>query len=253
MQLTVPPNRKIYFVSDVHLGLPNALISLEREKLFCKWLDEISKDASHLFIAGDLFDFWYEYKHVVPKGFVRTLGKLAQLADNGLPIFFFTGNHDQWMNDYFEKELSVRVFRDVQSFQINHKKFIIGHGDGLGSGDYSYKILKLVFTNKVVRWCFSLLHPNFALWLGNKWSKSNRLLNGKHEEKFQGEEKEWLIGYCRKELKKTDINYFIFGHRHLAVDYPLTEKSRYINLGDWLVYYSYATFDGNEVQLHYYK
>ncbi len=253
MQIEVPAGKKAYFVSDLHLGLPDAETSLRREKRFCQWLDTISSDASHLFIVGDLFDFWYEYKYVVPRGFVRTLGKLAELSDKGLPIFFFTGNHDQWMLDYFEVELGIKVFRDVQRFTFNDKKIIIGHGDGLGPGDYSYKRLKKIFTSPIARWLFSRLHPNFALWLGNKWSKNNRLLNGIHEEQFLGEEKEWLIGYSREALTKEHTDYFIFGHRHLALDYTLSNTSKYINLGDWLTFYSYASFDGNKVELLYFK
>lgn len=251
MQLSIAAGKKVYFVSDLHLGLPDAASSLQREKRFCRWLDEIKQDAAYLFILGDLFDFWYEYRYVVPKGFVRTLGKLAELSDHGLTIYFFTGNHDQWMLDYFEKELNIRIFRTHQRIQINNHSFIIGHGDGLGPGDYKYKSLKKVFTNPVARWCFSRLHPNFALWLGNKWSKNNRLLNGVHEEHFLGEEKEWLIGFCREELKKQHTDYFIFGHRHLALDYALNEQSRYVNIGDWLRFYSYAEYDGDTLTLKY--
>lgn len=252
-QLSVPDGKKVYFVSDLHLGLPDAQTSLAREKLFCQWLDEIKKDAAHLFILGDLFDFWFEYKYVVPKGFVRTLGKLAELRDSGIPISFFTGNHDQWMRNYFQTELQIPVFTKHQVIIINNKKFIVGHGDGLGPGDYRYKMLKKIFSNPTARWLFSCLHPNFALWLGHKWSKNNRLLNGVHEEQFLGEQKEWLIGFCREELKNQAVDYFIFGHRHLALDYVLNEKTRYINLGDWLHFYSYASYDGNELQLLYYK
>lgn len=253
MRINLPADKKIYFVSDLHLGLPDAVTSGEREKLFCRWLDDIRNDAAHVFILGDLFDFWYEYKYVVPKGFVRTLGKLAELRDGGLPVYFFTGNHDQWMLDYFETELTIPVYRKPLELTINDLPFIIGHGDGLGPGDYSYKLLKRIFNNQIARWFFSRLHPNFALWLGNKWSKNNRLLNGKHEEQFQGEEREWLIQYCRRKLNDKQIDYFIFGHRHLALDYKLNDKSRYINLGDWLSYNSYAVFDGSDIQLLYYN
>lgn len=242
---------KIYFVSDLHLGLNAVDASREREQKFIKWLDEISKDATQLFILGDLFDFWFEYKHVVPKGFVRTLGKLAMLKDSGLSIEFFTGNHDQWMRDYFESELGIPVHRKPQSYNFNGKKFIVGHGDGLGPGDRGYKAMKSVFTNPAANWAFSRLHPNFAMWLGKKWSENNRLLNGKHEEHLQDESKEWLIGYCREVLQKEHVDYFIFGHRHLAIDYKLNERSRYINLGDWLSFYSYAVFDGNNLELKY--
>lgn len=242
---------KIYFVSDLHLGLNAVHTSRERELRFVKWLDEISKDATALFILGDLFDFWFEYKHVVPKGFVRTLGTLASLKDAGLDVQFFTGNHDQWMRDYFETELGIPVHRKPRSLDIDGKKFIVGHGDGLGPGDAGYKAMKRVFTNPAANWAFARLHPNFAIWLGNKWSRNNRLLNGKHEEQLQDESNEWLIGFCRDVLKKEHVDFFIFGHRHLALDYNLSERSRYINLGDWLSFYSYAVFDGNNVALKY--
>ena len=244
-------SHKIYFVSDLHLGLNAVHSSVERERRFVNWLDGISQDATELYILGDLFDFWFEYKHVVPKGFVRTLGKLALLKDSGLPIHFFTGNHDQWMTGYFERELGIPVYRKPKSLECNGKKFIVGHGDGLGPGDRGYKAMKSVFTNPAANWAFARLHPNFAMWLGKKWSENNRLLNGKHEDELQDESKEWLIGYCRDVLQREHVDYFIFGHRHLALDYKLNERSRYINLGDWLSFYSYAVFDGNDVQLKY--
>jgi UDP-2,3-diacylglucosamine hydrolase len=244
---------KIYFISDLHLGLPNRAESLARERLFCKWCDEIKHDAKEIFIVGDLFDFWFEYHQVVPKGFTRTLGKLAELSDAGIPISFFTGNHDQWMLDYFETELNIKVYREPEQFLWNNKRFYIAHGDGLGKGDNGYKMMKALFTNPLLQWLFSRLHPNFAVWLGKKWSKSNRFLNGKHEEKFLGEEGEWLIGYSREILKKEPIDYFIYGHRHLAIDYKLNDTVRYVNLGDWLSFYSYAVFDGKELILKYYK
>lgn len=242
---------KIYFVSDLHLGLNAVHNSREREKKFVQWLNKISEDATALYILGDLFDFWYEYKQVVPKGFVRVLGRLANLHDAGLPIYFFTGNHDQWMRDYFETELGIPVFRKPERLEIDGKKFIVGHGDGLGPGDQAYKVMKSVFTNPAATWAFTRLHPNFAMWLGKKWSENNRLLNGTHQEEMQDEKKEWLIGYCREVLLSEHVDYFIFGHRHLALDYRLNERSRYINLGDWLSYYSYAVFDGNDVTLKF--
>lgn len=242
---------KVYFVSDLHLGLDAKFKSRDREKQFVQWLNRISQDATALYILGDLFDFWYEYKQVVPKGFVRVLGKLANLHDAGLPIYFFTGNHDQWMRDYFEKELGIPVCRKPERLEIDGKKFIVGHGDGLGPGDQAYKVMKSVFTNPAANWAFTRLHPNFAMWLGKKWSENNRLLNGTHQEEMLAENKEWLIGYCREVLQKEHVDYFIFGHRHLALDYKLNERSRYVNLGDWLSYYSYAVFDGNDVELKF--
>ena len=250
---TVESGKKIYFVSDLHLGVPNREKSLERERLFINWLDEISTDAQCIFLLGDLFDFWFEYREVVPKGFVRVLGKLATLFDKKIPIYFFSGNHDQWMKNYFEEELGIKVLHHESSFECNGRKFHIGHGDGLGPGDYKYKFIKKIFHAKFFRWCFARLHPNFGVWLGKKWSYDNRWLNGNVEEKFLTEKKEWLIGYCREKLSQEHFDYFIFGHRHLALDFKLSESSHYINTGDWLRYNSYAVFDGVKVELKFYK
>jgi UDP-2,3-diacylglucosamine hydrolase len=247
------PGKKIYFVSDLHLGIPDAARSLEREKLFIKWLEIARQDASCIFIVGDLFDFWFEYKQVVPRGFVRVLGKLAEIRDSGLPIYIFTGNHDQWMTDYFETELNIPVLRQPIEVEWNGKKFFIGHGDGLGPGDHGYKFMKKIFTSRLAIWLFARLHPNFGVWLGKYWSRNNRFINGVQEETFLGEDKEWLIGFAREKLKTEAVDYFIFGHRHLALDYRLNEKSRYINLGDWIQFDSYAVFDGKDVELKYFK
>lgn len=250
---TILDQGNIFFASDLHLGIPDATKSRDRELQFIKWLDEIAPQAAALYIVGDLFDFWFEYKQVVPRGFVRVLGKLAQLRDGGLPIYFFTGNHDQWMTDYFETELGIPVYHHEVQITLRGKTFLIGHGDGLGPGDHGYKFMKKIFHSKWLRWLFARLHPNFGLWLGNYWSRNNRLINGVEQETFLGEEKEWLIGYSRKILQQTPIDYFIFGHRHLALDYKLNDKSRYINLGDWIRYNSYAEFDGNQLELKYFK
>jgi len=247
--ITLLPGKKIYFASDLHLGVPDAASSLAREKRFVEWLDQSEPDMQALFVLGDLFDFWYEYRQVVPKGFVRVLGKLASLRDKNIPVYFFTGNHDQWMNGYFEEELQIPVFRAPERLTINGKKFFLAHGDGLGPGDHGYKFLKKLFRSPVLQWCFSRLHPNFGVWLGRKWSRDNRLINGKTEEHFMGEEGEWLIQFCRETLKTEPVDFFLFGHRHLMLDYTLQEHSRYINLGDWIRFHSYATFDGKQLAL----
>ncbi|MFI5134208.1 MAG: UDP-2,3-diacylglucosamine diphosphatase [Chitinophagales bacterium] len=240
---------KIYFVSDLHLGIPDHASSLEREKRFVRWLDFVKNDAQAIFIVGDLFDFWFEYKQVVPRGFVRVLGKLAELRDQNIPIYFFTGNHDQWMKNYFEQELNIPVYHEQVRIEIAGKKFLIGHGDGLGPGDHGYKFLKKIFRGKFSRWLFARLHPNFGVWLGKKWSRDNRLISGEDQAEFLGEEKEWLIRYAREILKHEHIDYFIFGHRHILLEYPLVPNSTYFNLGDWIRFDSYAVFDGTSVQL----
>lgn len=243
---------KIYFASDLHLGIPDHATSLEREKRFVRWLDMVKLDAQSIFIVGDLFDFWFEYKQVVPRGFVRVLGKLAELHDQGLPIYFFTGNHDQWMKGYFEEELGIPVYHEPQRIEIAGRKFLIAHGDGLGPGDHGYKFLKQLFRGKFSRWLFARLHPNFGVWLGKKWSRDNRLISGEEQSEFMGEEKEWLIQFARNTLITEHMDYFIFGHRHIVLAYPLNEKSTYFNLGDWIRFTSYAVFDGSKVEIRYF-
>ncbi len=240
---------KIYFVSDVHLGAPNAQESLVREKRLVKWLDEIKTDATELFVVGDLFDFWFEYKRAVPRGYVRVLGKLAEIADSGIPISFFTGNHDMWIFDYLPNEIGAKLYREPITREWNGKKFLIGHGDGLGPGDYGYKFIKKVFANKICQWLFERLHPNFGIWLADYFSKSSRAKTGGDDAIFLGEENEWLVHYAKEELKKTHYDYFVFGHRHLPLNIQLTPKSTYINLGDWINYFTYAVFDGEELKL----
>ncbi|HUZ59404.1 MAG TPA: UDP-2,3-diacylglucosamine diphosphatase [Hanamia sp.] len=251
--MQLPPGKKIYFISDFHLGAPNHSESLVREKRVVQFLNNIKNDAAVIFILGDLFDFWYEYKRVVPKGFVRILGKLAELTDSGIIIHFFVGNHDMWMNGYFEKELNIDVYHDPKEFEFNGKKFLIGHGDGLGPGDHKYKFMKKVFRNKISQSLFGMLHPSSGIGLADYFSRKSRAATGKEEEQFLGEEKEWLILFCKEMLTKKHFDFFIFGHRHLPIEYKLDEKSKYINLGDWIKYNSYATFDNENVSLKYYE
>ena len=251
--MQLPPRKKIYFLSDFHLGAPDYETSLKREKRVIQFLNEIKEDAAVIFILGDLFDFWFEYKKVVPKGFVRILGKLAELTDNGIIIYFFVGNHDMWMNGYFEKELNIDVFHDPKEFEFNGKKFLIGHGDGLGPGDHRYKLMKKVFRNKFSQALFGMLHPSAGIGMADYFSRKSRASTGKEDEHFLGEEKEWLIVFAKEMLKKQHIDFFIFGHRHLPIEYKLNEHSLYINLGDWIRYNSYAVFDNGMVKLKYFK
>lgn len=244
--------KKIYFASDFHLGVPNHEKSLAREKLIVKWLDEVKQDAQEIYLIGDLFDFWFEYKHTAPKGYVRLLGKIAEIVDSGIPVILFTGNHDMWMFDYLPKELGVTIHRNSITREYNGKKFFIGHGDGLGPGDNGYKFIKKVFANPFCQWLFARLHPNFAMSMANFWSKKSRLANGPKDEQFLGEENEWLVIYAKEKLKITHYDYFIFGHRHLPLDIKLSEKSHYVNLGEWINYNSYAVFDGASLQLKHY-
>lgn len=251
--MQISPGKKIYFLSDFHLGAPDHTESLKREKRIVRFLDEIKNDAAFIFIVGDLFDFWFEYKNVVPKGFVRILGKLAELTDNGIEVRFFVGNHDMWMRDYFEKELNIPVYYEPKEFTFNEKLFLIGHGDGLGPGDHKYKFLKKVFRNNLMQRFFGMLHPSWGIGMANYFSRKSRASTGQEDEHFLGEEKEWLIIYAKEVLKGKQVDYFIFGHRHLPIEFKLDEKSIYINLGDWIKSNTYAVFDGSNLELKYHQ
>jgi UDP-2,3-diacylglucosamine hydrolase len=246
-------DKKIYFISDFHLGAPDPVSSLEREKRICRFLDEVTPDIEQLFLLGDMFDFWYEYKDVVPKGYTRILGKLAELTDKGIPVHFFVGNHDMWMKGYFEKELNIPVCHEPRAFELKGKKFLIGHGDGLGPGDHGYKFIKKIFRNPVCQFLFGTLHPWVGIGLANYFSRKSRESTGQLAEKdWLGEDKEWILIYCKEVLSKTYYDYFVFGHRHLPIDVELGKHSRYINTGDWITFNSYAVFDGITMSLQYY-
>jgi len=243
----------IYFASDFHLGLDGRLTSLERERQLVRWLEQIRHDATEIYLVGDLFDFWFEYKAVVPKGFVRFLGKLAQLRDEGIPVYVFTGNHDMWFFNYLTEELDIPVLREPIRRTFADAHFFIGHGDGLGPGDHGYKFLKKIFASRICQWLFARLHPNFAFWLAKFWSNKSRD-GAKHRDLFRGKEREWLVQYANTILEKEQIDYFVFGHRHLPIECSLEDgDSRYINLGDWIEYNSYAVFDGVKLQVKFFE
>ena len=248
----IDTEKKVYFASDFHLGTPSKEESLTREKIIVNWLNEVKTDASAIFLVGDIFDFWFEYNHVIPKGYIRFQAKLIELIDAGINIYFFTGNHDMWMFSYFEEEFGIPIIREPISLEINNKKFHIGHGDGLGPGDGTYKILKKIFSNEFCQWLFNWLHPNIGMGIANAWSKSSRAANNKKEEKSFGQ-KEWLVEYCKQVETKTPHDFYIFGHRHLPMTFDLHQKSTYINLGEWVNYKTYAVFDGENIELKTYE
>jgi len=254
IHIPVPQGKKIYFASDNHLGAPTKEASLPREKKFVAWLDTIKHDAAAIFLLGDLFDFWMEYKRVVPKGFTRTLGKLAEISDAGIPIYYFVGNHDLWMDGYFEEELNIPVYHKSQEFTFNNTSFFIAHGDGLGPGDKGYKRMKKVFTNPLCQWLFKrVLHPDFGMRIGHYMSVKNKLISGDEDATFLGNDKEWLVQYCKRKLEDKHRDYFVFGHRHLPLNIDLENNSKYVNLGDWISYYTYGEFDGENMELKEYK
>jgi UDP-2,3-diacylglucosamine hydrolase len=247
--MQIEPGKNIYFLSDFHLGVPDYEGSLVREKKVIAFLESIRHTAAAIFVVGDMFDFWYEYKTVVPKGYTRLLGLLASLTDSGIPVHFFIGNHDMWMSGYFEKELNIPVYREPKIFEWNGKSFFIGHGDGLGPGDHKYKMLKKLFRSRTCQWLFGLLHPDIGVGIANYFSRRSRIKTMKSDKQFYGEEREWLIVFCKKTLTQQHYDYFIFGHRHYPLDFSLANNSRYINLGDWIRDFTYAVFDGTDMQL----
>ncbi|QKG79292.1 UDP-2,3-diacylglucosamine diphosphatase [Tenuifilum thalassicum] len=244
-------DKKIYFASDLHLGLPNLEKSLPREKMFVSWLDEIYPSTSELYLLGDIFDFWFEYRRVVPKGYTRFLGKIAQFTDSGIPVHFFTGNHDVWMFDYFEKELGVTIHREPIVRELLGARFLLAHGDGLGPGDPGYKLLKRIFTSPTLQWLFAKLHPNFSLWFGNQWSVSSRY-SKEITHNFRGEE-EQITKFSRIKLSDEHFDFFIFGHWHSPIIYPLADNSNLTVLGDWLVSNTYGVWDGEQFNLMRYN
>lgn len=248
-KIILPPHQKIYFASDFHLGVPDHDSSLERERKIVAWLEMVRHNAHSIYLLGDIFDFWFEYKHTIPKGFIRLQGKLAELRDSGIPIYFFTGNHDMWMFDYFPTELGIPVYRKPILLSTGTQRLIIGHGDGLGPGETSYKILKAFFNSSICQWLFARLHPNLGMSIATFWSKQSRISNMKTEEKFHGEEKEFLLIWCKEQEKIAHHDFYIFGHRHLPLDLKVSESSRYINIGEWVHGTTYGVYDGNQVEL----
>jgi UDP-2,3-diacylglucosamine hydrolase len=244
----IPSGKKVFFASDFHLGVPTRAESLVREKKIVRWLDSIKEEAHIIFLVGDIFDFWYEYKKAIPKGFIRIQGKLAELRDKGIEIIFFSGNHDMWMFDYFTKELGIPVLHKAIDIEINGKSFMVGHGDGLGPGDSTYKILKFFFRNRLCQWLFGLIHPDAGITFALFWSRNSRIVQNKKEKGFL-REKEFLYSFCKEQELKKHRDYYIFGHRHLPLNIEIGNNSRYINLGEWVNHDTFAEFDGNELKL----
>lgn len=252
----VTQRRKLYFLSDFHLGIPDHESSLRREKLLVEFLASCSSDCREIFLMGDIFDFWFEYRSVVPKGFVRLLGKLAELTDQGIPVHIFTGNHDIWAFDYLNKETGVMLHRQPEIMTFEGKKFYLAHGDGLGPGDRGYKLMKKVFSNRLNQWLFRWLHPDIGSGLALYFSRKSRMSNDIKDRKREASpdlQQEMLYRYSTDYLAiNPDIDYFIFGHRHLPTDVPLNPRTRLVILGDWLTNFTYACFDGSDLELRKY-
>jgi UDP-2,3-diacylglucosamine hydrolase len=240
--------KKIYFASDFHLGMYPYDESKKREKIIIQWLDSIKNDAEEIYLVGDVFDYWYEYKKVVPKGFVRFLTKIIELTESGIKIHFLIGNHDIWIGNYLSGEIGFILHKEPVMIQSQNKTFYIAHGDGLGNGDFMFKLLKTIFHSKFLQWCFSKIHPDLTIAFAHRWAKHSRYSKGVIAT-FECEEKERLIGYSKKILETQHYDYFIYGHRHIPMTFQLNNQALYINLGDWITHYTYAVFDGKDVKL----
>jgi len=254
LTIEVQNRKKIYFASDLHLGIASIPRGqeIEREKKIIRWLDSIENDAQAILFVGDIFDFWYEYNHVIPKGCIRFLGKISTLIDRGIQVYFFTGNHDLWMFNYFQEELGITVFDRPIELQLNDKQILVGHGDGLGPGDTFYKILKKIFTNRITQWLFKWVHPDVGISLAKEWSKSSRIRKKGLDEEFLGEQ-EFLIQYCRRKELEKHRDYYVFGHRHMPLEFDLNDQTKYINLGEWFNNFTFGQFDGKSFDLQYFK
>ena len=248
LELNLQPNKKIYFISDMHLGAPDYSKSLEREQKLIRFLRFAEQDAQAVFLVGDTFDFWFEYQRVVPKGFVRFFAKLIDLKEKGIELYVFTGNHDLWLRDYLQQEVGAQIFHNKVELQSGNRTILVAHGDGLGPEDKKYKILKKIFTNPICQWLFRWLHPDIGIKIAQLWSRHS--YTDPSIEVFHGEDKEWLIQYCKRKLTEKQYDYFVMGHRHLPMEIRLNDKSVYINLGDWMVNSNYAMYDGNDMKLY---
>lgn len=237
----------IYFAGDFHLGTPDEASSNAREEKVCRWLLSVSGKGNEIFLMGDVFDFWFEYKQVVPKGFVRLLGTLQQIIREGTNVTLFKGNHDMWMFGYLEKECGVKIVSDELVIERNGKKFFLHHGDGLGPGDLSYKFLRSIFRSGWAAWLFARIHPNMGIALGRFLSRRSRISQKDRYEAYQGDEKEFLTQFCKQNA--ADFDFMVFGHRHLVLDVKINEKCRYINAGEWVHGNTYAVFNGTDMLL----
>lgn len=240
--------KKIYFVSDVHLGAPALRDNKAREMRFVRWLGEVSNNAAAIYLMGDIFDYWFEYKTVVPRGFTRVLGKLAECTDRGIPVHFFTGNHDVWVFDYLPTETGVIMHKEAYRVELSGKKFYLAHGDGLDARDKGYLLLKKIFTSKTLQWLYARVHPNLTISLAHRWSKNSRLAK-MTEGQVRNIEEEGIYTFAQSLLSNEEVDYFVFGHRHRMADLPIGNKSRFILLGDWIKTFSYGVFDGEKFEL----
>ena len=246
--------KPIYFLSDAHLGSRANKHGRTQERRLVRFLDSIKEKAGAVYLLGDMFDYWYEYKYVVPKGYTRLLGKLSELTDLGVEVHFFTGNHDIWAFDYLEKECGVILHFQPVTVELGDKIFFLAHGDGLGDPNPTFKLLRAIFHNRFCQILFSAIHPRWGMEFGLSWAKQSRL---KHEAEdppqYLGENKEHLVLIAKDYLRThPNVNFFLFGHRHIELDLMLSRTTRILILGDWITHFTYAVFDGEQLWMENY-
>ena len=232
---------KHYFVADVHLGL-KLHDTFEREKRFANWLDTIASDVAALWLLGDVFDFWWEYKYVVPKGYVRILGRLAQLVDSGVAVHFFKGNHDRWTFGYLTQEIGLVVHDAPLIMTIGGARFCLGHGDEWTGG-----LLEKMFNSRFLQRCYSSIHPRWGMSFGHNWSARNRM---KHNGTTPLDEQQNPICHFANTFPHP-VDYFVFGHLHTPVDLTLSNRARLLVLGEWTDGGHYAVFDEKDKKMEY--
>ncbi len=249
------PEKKIYFVTDAHLGMRTDVPVALNEKKLVRWLCSIQADCGALYMLGDMIDFWFEYKEAIPKGYVRFFGKLAEFTDAGIPVYWFTGNHDLWLFKYVQQEIGIVVYKEAQELVILGKRFYLAHGDGLGYAPFSFKLMNGIFHSPFFQTLFRILHPDLGISFGLRWSKHSYYKRKTMELAYLGEDKEHLVLFAKNHLiaAKPAPDYYIFGHRHILLDLQLTQGSRLIIPGDWIREFSYGVFDGNDFLLEHFE
>jgi UDP-2,3-diacylglucosamine hydrolase len=246
-------SKNVYFLSDLHLGASYLKNPLDNERRVVRFLDSIKDKASEIYLLGDILDYWYEYSRVVPKGYVRFLGKLAELADNGVKIHWFIGNHDIWIFDYLPNELGIEVVDGVAERQILGKRFFLNHGDGVGKHKLSFRIIRWLFRNKFCQAIYSMLPSCITIPFAHNWSSHSRK-NGEDCAQAVEKHKENLLEFARDHASShSDIHYYIFGHLHIIANEQISNHAKCIILGDWIQHFSYAVFDGNDICIEYFR
>ena len=246
--------KPIYFISDAHLGSWAIEHGRMQERRLVRFLDSIKEKAAAVYLLGDMFDFWFEYRYAVPKGYTRFLGKLSELTDMGVEVHYFIGNHDIWTFGYLEKECGVILHKKPITTEIYGKIFFLAHGDGLGDPNPKFRFIKSVFHSPLCQRAFASLHPRWGIWFGQTWAKHSRLKRqGGEEPPYMGDDKEYLVLYTKRYIQyHSNVDYFIYGHRHIEVDLQLTRKARLLVLGDWITQFSYVVFDGEHLFMSQY-